>query len=295
VTSPPSAHTALTTACAQAGLSADRACILYQRANTVYRLPATPYVARVRPGGSAALQQRMSASVQVTRWLHTMGFPAVRPADVDQPVITSGHIVTFWHYLPAVESPGYDVASLARLLRQLHQLPPPPVRLPQTSPFGSLAHDARRCAWLTSQQRSWLLARCADLEHQYTATTWTQGSGLIHGDAYTENLIHTRDNVVLSDWDSAGHAPREQDLVPTSIRRRFGLPQTAWEEFCRLYGVDPACLPGFPLLERIRELRTLTAYLRSNHPQARAEISHRLTDLMTGTQHHPWQGLNLAP
>ena len=29
---------------------------------------------------------------------------------------------------------------------------------------------------------------------------------------------------VLSDWDSGGHGPREQDIVPASILHRFGRP-----------------------------------------------------------------------
>jgi hypothetical protein len=82
--------------------------------------------------------------------------------------------------------------------------------------------------------------------------------------------------------------------VPSSIRRRFGLPEWKWVDFCHVYGVDPGRLDGFPRLERMRELRTLTAYLRTNHPPARVEVIRRINDLMTGTAHTPWQGLNLA-
>jgi aminoglycoside phosphotransferase (APT) family kinase protein len=98
------------------------------------------------------------------------------------------------------------------------------------------------------------------------------GSGPIHGDVYTDNLIRAPGGMLVSDWDSVGHGPREQDLVPTSIRRRFGLPEWKWEEFCHVYGVEPGRLDGFPRLERMRELRTLTAYLRTDHPQALAAI-----------------------
>jgi aminoglycoside phosphotransferase (APT) family kinase protein len=298
----PAPDEALAAACAQADLSAGDARILYRRANIVYLLPAAGLVARLRrSSGSPALLARLSASVQVTSWLHGQDFPTVTPAAVavSQPVSVPGYVVTFWQYLAAVRWPETDVAALARLLRQLHQLPAPPVSLPQTSPFGSLADDVRRCAWLTGRQRSWILDQCQELGGQYGRITWTLGQGLIHGDAYEENLIHTRDGqVVLADWDSVGHAPREQDLVPTSIRRRFGLPTAQWHEFCQVYGVDANALPGFSLLERIRELRTLTAYVRTNHPQAIAEVRRRLRDLMSGTaaedQAEPWRGFNLA-
>jgi aminoglycoside phosphotransferase (APT) family kinase protein len=108
--------------------------------------------------------------------------------------------VTFWHYLPEVAQSSVDTGALARLLSQLHQLPPPPLDLPETRPFGTLAEDARRCAWLPESQRSWLLAQCEELDHWYAQATWTLGSGLIHGDAYTDNLIHTPGGVLLSDW-----------------------------------------------------------------------------------------------
>jgi hypothetical protein len=296
VAPPPSPEQALASACAQAGLNADGAQVIYQRANAVYRLGNPPVVARLRyaPGSSAVLA-RLSASVRVTGWLNSINFPAVNPLDVPQPVTTDGYIVTFWHYLPAIEQPPSDIAGLAQLLRRLHELPLPSIDLPVTNPLGSLVEDVRRCQWLTGTQRSWLLEQCEELQRQYAETTWTLGCGLIHGDAYTDNLIHTRDRVVLADWDSVGYAPREQDIVPTSIRYRFGLPASEWDQFCDAYGIDPNRLEGLPVLQRMRELRTLTPYVRTrDHAQAQAEVTRRIADLMNGTQDQPWQALNLA-
>jgi Ser/Thr protein kinase RdoA (MazF antagonist) len=136
--------------------------------------------------------------------------------------------------------------------------------------------------------------RCDDLEHQYAETSWTLGCGLLHGDAYHENIIHTRDGPVLADWDSVSHGPREQDLVATKMRTRFGEPPADWDQFCQVYGFDPDQLPGLPVLLQMRELRALAAYLRSPSPAAQPEVAHRLTDLMTGTQTRPWTALNLA-
>ncbi len=79
--------------------------------------------------------------------------------------------------------------------------------------------------------------------------TWTLGSG----DMYAENLIHTRDRVVLSDWDSVSNGPREQDIVPASIRYRFGRPRAEWDQFCAAYGVDPGDLPGLAVPRPMRE------------------------------------------
>ncbi len=126
-------------------------------------------------------------------------------------------------------------------------------------------------------------------------TTWTLGRGMIHGDAWTDNVIHTRDGAVLADWDSVSYGPREQDIVPASIRHRFGRPLTEWREFCAAYGTDPDSLPGLDMLRQMRELRTLVPYIRSTgKPEVQAEVSRRIADLMSGTQPEPWQALNLV-
>ena len=118
---------------------------------------------------------------------------------------------------------------------------------------------------------------------------------MIHGDAYPENLIHARDRVVLSDWDSVSYGPREQDIVPVSIRHRFGHPKAEWDQFCVGYGVHPADLPGLAVLRQMRELRTLGPYIRTtDRPPAQAEVSRRIADLMSGRQTEPWRPLNLA-
>lgn len=287
---------ALAAACASVGLDADGAQVLHDRANTVYKLGGQPIVARLRyaPAPSPWID-RLLVSVGLTAWLSTLGFPAVRPLDVEQPVNAYGYLVTFWHYLEATGAPWEDVDSLGRLLRQLHALPAPPFRLPAASPLGSLPEDTERCPWLTDAERSWLLARYEHLQVEYSGTSWALGCGLIHGDAYPENLIHTRNQVVLSDWDSVSYGPREQDIVPASIRYRFGHPKAEWDQFCAAYGVRPADLPGLTVLRQMRELRTLSPYIRStDHAEAQAEVRRRLADLMSGTQTEQWHSLNLA-
>ncbi len=294
----PAPEQALAEACAAAGLDSQGASIMYARSNAVYRLAACPVVVRLRYApGSGEQASRVAASVRVTAWLASMDFPAVRPLDITQPVTACGYIVTFWHLLPlpAVGQPAPDVSTLGHLLRQLHNLPAPPVSLPTARPLGSAREDTQSCVWLAAAQRSWLLARFDALEHQYADATWSLGSGLIHGDAWTDNLIGTGDGVVVADWDAVSRGPRELDLVPTSIRYRFGQPQSDWQRFCRAHGTDPAGLPGLPVLQAMRELRTIAAYLRApDYLPARVEATRRISDLMSGTQDQPWHALNLA-
>ena len=276
---------ALAAACASAGLDADGAEVLHDRANTVFKLAGQPVVARLRyTRGSAAWMDKLTALVRVTAWLYGLGFPTVWPADVGQPVAAHGYLVTFWHYLASTGPPREDVTSLGHLLRRLHTLPlTSPVTLPAASPLGSLPEDTERCDWLNISQRSWLLGRFDELQRQYESATWTLGPGLIHGDAYAENLIHTRDGTVLSDWDSVSYGPREQDIVPASIRHRFGRPLSEWHQFCAAYGISPDDLPGLDVLRQMRELRTLVPYIRSTgKPAAQAEASRRIADLRSG-------------
>jgi hypothetical protein len=290
------AASALAAACAAAGLDSSGAEVIYHRANTVFKLASAPVVARLRyTRGSAALLERLTVSVRVTEWLAGQGFPAVRPLDVEQPVPAHRYLVTFWHYVPSGGRPRRDIESLARLLRQLHALSPPPVRLPVTAPLGSLREDAAGCEWITESERGWLLARCDELEGRYAAADSALGCGLVHGDAHPGNLIHGPGPVLLCDWDSVSYGPREQDLIPVRMGYRYGRPGAEWDQLCRCYQVDPGGLSVLPLLERMRELRALAAYLRmADHPRARSELTHRIHDLMSGTHSEPWHALNLA-
>jgi len=287
---------ALDAACAAVGFRSAGAEVLYDRANTVYKLAGQPVVARLRYArGSRVLMQRLTASVHVTAWLHEQGFPTVTPLDVQQPVEADGYIATFWRFVEASKPPWEDVESLGRLLRRLHGIGMPPVPLPATSPLGTMMEDTTRCSWLDGRRKPWLLGRLEELQRRYDATTWTLGCGLIHGDAYAENLIQLAGGPVLGDWDSVSYGPREQDIVPTSIRHRFGRPAAEWGQFCAAYGVDPGDLPGLALLREMREARTLVPYVRSaGNPAAQAEVRRRIDDLMSGTQKEPWHALNLA-
>ena len=97
---------------------------------------------------------------------------------------------------------------------------------------------------------------------------------------------------MLGDWDSVSHGPRELDLVPTSMWHRFGRPRAEWHQFCAAYGISPDDLPGLPLLQQLRELHGLAAYVRNaTSPAFRAELSTRIISLRTGGSARPWQAL----
>jgi hypothetical protein len=285
---------ALEHACARTGLDPDGAQVIYQRANTVYKL-RLPVVARLRHAPDPQkIRPRIKTSLQVTAWLGEQGFPAVQPLEVDQPVTAGEYLVTFWHFVPSAGEHWRDIAGLARLLRELHALPTPPFPLPRNDPLGSVREDAARCVWLTDNQRSWLLRRAGELQGEYAAANSALGCGLIHGDAHADNLIHTQTTTVLADWDAASYGPREQDLIPTRIGYRYDRPDTEWQCLYQDYLADPDHLPLLSLLLRMRELRALTPYLRATAKKAREEVTQRIEDLTSGHQQRPWRALDMS-
>jgi aminoglycoside phosphotransferase (APT) family kinase protein len=293
MTGPARFQPALAAACARAGLDARDATVLHVRANAVYHLPRDGVVVRLRAAGGSPddIMTRFAAAIEVTRWLRGQGFPAIEPVSMDQPLTAAGHVATFWRYVPVREGTGRDVTSLGQLIRALHSLPPPPVTLPAAEPLGSLQADVRDSSALAAGQRAWLLARASELERRYSDTKWVLGTGLLHGDAHVGNLLHAPDGIVLCDWDSVSRGPREMDLVPTSMWRRYGRPRAEWVGFCAAYDVSQDELPGLPLLQQLRELHALAAYIRNAaDPAFSAELTKRITSLQAGTT-APWQAL----
>ena len=284
---------ALLAACARAGLDARDAVVLHIRANAVYHLPREGAVARLRsaPGLPDELLKRFTTAIQVTRWLRAQGFQSIEPLDVDQPLTVAGHVATFWRYVTVTGGERRDVTALGQLVRQLHELPPPAVVLPAADPLGSLRADVEHCSAITTSQREWLLARAGELERQVPRARWVLGTGLVHGDAHAGNLLHAPGGVVLCDWDSVSYGPRELDLLPTSMWRRYGRPRAEWDEFCAAYHVNPDDLPGLPLLRQLRELHALAAYVRNAaDPAFRSELSRRIASLQTDAP-TPWRAL----
>jgi hypothetical protein len=56
--------------------------------------------------------------------------------------------------------------------------------------------------------------------------------------------------------------------------------------------VNPDDLPGLPLLQQLRELRAVAAYVRNAaDPAFRAELTRRIASLKAGTYAIPWRAL----
>jgi len=270
------------------GLNARDAKLIRLFATAVYHLPEADAVARVAPVTSIDTVTRLDTSVRVTRWLYEIGFPAVEPLPVDQPVASHGCAVTFWRYIPQ-RGPASNPADLGRLLRQLHSLGPPPVELPVHQPLAPVCRAIESSQAISEEERTWLNDHCERLQGGYDRLTFTLPSGMIHGDAYRGNLLRDGHRVVLADWDAVSTGPREIDLIPTLQATRFGVQADERDAFTAAYGRDIRPWAGYQTLHDIRELSTTSALLRDAHldPTRYRELKIRLRSLRTGDD-RPW-------
>ncbi len=291
-------------ACRQAGYP-PRARLLRHFSNAVYQLDSAPVVARIGYGpralGTAAL------SLDVARWLVDQDFPVAAPAQPpsgdDQPFTAPWRdrdtAITFWqyHHQPA-DRARPDSAALGRMATRLHRLPAPPMPLPAYEPLDEL-HALLAIpgisAVLRADHHSWLARRVVELRQAFTRLDSDLGTGLIHADMVTGNLLwntdpRSREPVLLCDWDCVTIGPREVDLVPIHHEPRFGAGRHVIDAFTYSYGYDLTQYSGFPILLEIRELSTLTALLRlaASNTASAAELRHRIDSIMCGDRMIGW-------
>ena len=279
-------YDALVDACGRVGLDAGGATRLSGHATGVFLLPESGVVVRIGSGLGRVEQARRA--VAFARWLVSQGFPATRPIDVTQPVVVDDLAATFWMYYPHPHPPANRLATadLGRLLRRLHALPRPPVRLPPYRPLAGLLDALEHSSSLELPVKRWLAERSRSLLENYDRLGFVLPAGHIHGDAYPGNLIATQEAPVLGDWDEASVGPRELDLVNTYQGARYGRTAEELQAFGAAYGYDVTGWPGFKTLREIRELHTLGAFVRradAGDEWAAAQLAHRVKTLQTGS------------
>jgi len=253
-------------------------------------LPAEDLVVRLVTRSDEALR-RATKAVQLTAWLATQGFPAVRPAAAD-PVTAGEYLITIWYAVP--EQPRPDSltvhTALGRLIRDLHTLPDPPITLPEADPLARLRSaldvDTHRAEpVLDHRDHEFLTRRIHDLDDRYRSMSFPLGIGLIHNDAHPGNLLIDRTSPhghVLTDWDSACRGPREMDVVLVGApASRFGDTPDERRAFTTGYGYDIATWPAHQTLRDIRDLHSLAGHIRAApaHRPALRELHTRVRSL----------------
>jgi hypothetical protein len=280
---------ALAEICATAGMDPRGAQLLRFTNNAVFRLVHDPVVVRIV--GSRAMRHRVGKVVAVARWLAEHDVPAVRLVPgLDQPVYAGGHVATLWELAPqGGRRPGG--ADLARLLRQLHDLPMPSFDLPRWAPLDDVRRRLADAEELAAADRRFLEERCAEVQARLDELEFPLPPGVVHGDAHLGNLVPTSDGPVLCDFDSTCFGPPEWDLTPLPVGvQRFGHPQPWHLDLADEYGFDVTRWSGFAVLREVRELKLTTSVLpilRSN-PDVRTELRRRLDAFRSGDTSERW-------
>jgi aminoglycoside phosphotransferase (APT) family kinase protein len=290
---------ALAGVCRRLGYDVRGAVLLRRGTNAVYRLVSVPVIVRVAPLGAAS--EGLGRQVAVSRWLAGVGVPAVRALDVEQPVLSAGHLVTLWESVGDRAADDLDqygtTYQLGRVLRKLHATDAPAnLHLPRLAPLERVASGLTNLGHLSSTDRDLLDARAEGVEQRYQALSFVLASGPIHGDANVGNLLRTRDGgAVLSDLDGFSIGPREWDLVLTAMfADRYGWHTEAeYQAFAGAYGYDLRQWAGYETLADVRELLMVlwnagNAATSSEHA---AELSKRLQSLRSGEGRDHWSPL----
>jgi aminoglycoside phosphotransferase (APT) family kinase protein len=140
----------------------------------------------------------------------------------------------------------------------------------------------------------WLRERIAELLADYGQLEFPLGTGFIHGDVCSGNLLwndRVDGSVVLGDWDSVSVDPREIDLAPTFAAARFGAAQETLDHFAASYGYDLRTWTGYHTLLQIRDISTLSALIKlaPRDPGSASQLSYRLASLEDDDQTVIWQ------
>ena len=286
------AQVLLAEACAADGLSADEANLMRLGSNAVFHLKA-PVVVRISRQGADVDEARRTLAV--ARWLESVGYPAVRVADVGQPVILNGHVVTFWKSVSKDGRQYATVGEFAELLARLHRLDAPAsLNLPALAPFENASRRITANDWLSHSDREFLAQQLARLQQEYGALEFVLPRGVIHGDANVGNVLHDPDgNPVVIDLDGFAIGPREWDVALTAIYYdSFGWhAREEYETFVRVYGFDIMTWPGYPVMRAVREFLMTTWLIQqaSGSKRIAAEASKRITALRTGASRKDWK------
>jgi aminoglycoside phosphotransferase (APT) family kinase protein len=279
-------------ACALAGLPARPAQHLRSHANESWLLIRPVVVVRlsVEPGVAAGV----SGMMRLVRWLVEQDLPVAAPwAPHPGPVtLASGRVATFWRALRRPESPDYR--TFGRLLRRIHQVPPPDrLALPALDPVklasAILDVDWPRCG----VPRDFAADRLAELADRIRCSAWPLPDCLVHGDAHIGNLLMDGDRPVLGDWDAAAFGTPGWDLVPTAVEpQRWARPPAVYRAFADGYGADVTAWPGYAQLRELAEWHRIAERIRiaARVPYAGRNICRHLATMRAGDVDAAWYG-----
>lgn len=285
------ASATLAQACSLVGLDSAEAQLIRLGENAIYRLDRQRVVVRIARGIDVLEDARKE--VAVASWLNNAGLPAAEPTEHDQPIVIGTRPVTFWKL---IDNSGNEATTedLARVLRQLHNLPvPASLALPEFDIFGRVAERIAASADITGAERDFLTDLLRQLRDAYADLNFTLPRSAVHGDAHQDNLIQRPDGkLILIDFERFAFGPPESDLAVTATERLVGWHSAAqYARFCQAYGFDVMTWEGFPVLRATNELK-MTTWLMQNIRESdlvAQEFRTRLASLHDNDALRTWQ------
>lgn len=280
-------------ACRHAGLDQHGADLLHITVNAIFRLADAPIIVRI--AASTDLLPKVQRVVAAARWFEQRGLAAVRLAPIDQPFVVArtGHVVTYWRYLPQTDPP-LAADDLAEPLRRLHALPQPDFPLPIWDPIVTARARIAQYAHglLAPDVRAWFESRAEGLRRELECLDFPLRRSVIHGDAYVGNLLRDEQGSgVLCDFDELCLGPPEWDLIPELVGHlRYHRSDLEYQRLVDSYGFDPRTWSGHDVLRRVRELLVLTGVLPvlDSSPGIAAEFHHRVDAMRAGDTDAQW-------
>lgn len=284
-----SAEQILRQACDIGGIEPNGLEVIRVGDHAVFRLHDGKVVARV---GRDDRLDSVRREVGIARWLEGESFPAARLVAVaDQPIVSSGHPVTFWEGVG--DGTAYATTTeMGHLLRWLHGLKSPDLDLPKLAPFEKANRRIER-AEISHRSREYLVALSSNLAEEYAKLEFALPVGVIHGDYNVGNVLHDQDGKPrVIDLDGFMRGPREWDLMQTAMYYdSFGWhSESEYRGFAEAYGFDVRSWSGYRTLRTVRELLMVT-WLSQNagvDARAAAEVEKRIESMRTDGSRRDW-------
>lgn len=255
--------------------------------NATYQIEGADFV--VRLSKPDAIIERTQKSLDVATHLYKKNVPTVVPCRLCgmAPVLyKEGYHFTLWDRITTKEIINPDWFSFGALLKQFHKAMqdfPDKEILPDNQVLSTLDQG---CAFIkkdhsiSDEDRAFIERKILQIQEQWEDFVLHATAGIMHGDAHARNILLSTGGVyTLCDYDYVSSGPLLWDLVPTCVeKRRLGLPDQSYQDFCKGYGVSEEEKHLIDSLAPIRELMMVLWLCQHKEalPNAGKQIRHRL-------------------
>ena len=255
--------------------------------NAIYHLPTLNLVFRVHHPSKS--HQDVQLEVDTANYLNKQQFNSISISDAYSDIYQYQDIyLTVWNYLAGEKRPLDLASEFGKLIKQFHKVMSLPgfqdcyhSGLSEFNPLQLIHQRINLLHTLPSIDDSILHilnSEYHDLLGQADNIDFLFPKGPIHGDAHTANVIWSKGEMFLLDYENISYGYRDNDLIPFCVIAKRFKPETKVEKFLQSYqpGLSLAAIDN--RLIRIRELFMLSWLCQSigKNETSDKEIKHRL-------------------